>query len=203
MLIQQLKSEDYGNNSFLFTGDAEDVSEEEMLDKGYNVKADLLKVGHHGSNSSTTPSFLKAVSPKYAVISVGKGNDYGHPTQATLDKLNNAGIQIYRTDELGTIIATSDGNNITLDKNVSTIKSNAPPTTSAVNNKQNTQPQNTTVAADPSPTDNKEMTVYVTNTGKRYHLDGCSSLSKSKIALSLSDAKTQGYGACKRCNPPQ
>lgn len=89
----------YGNNSFLFTGDAEDVSENEMLSKGYDLKADLLKVGHHGSHSSTTPQFLKAVSPKYAVISVGTGNKYGHPTQETLSKLNNAGIQVYRTDD--------------------------------------------------------------------------------------------------------
>lgn len=68
----------FGNNSFLFTGDAEAISEKEMLAKGYNLKADVLKVGHHGSNSSTTLEFLKAVSPTYAVISVGKGNDYSH-----------------------------------------------------------------------------------------------------------------------------
>lgn len=103
----------YGSKSFLFTGDTEDVSEKEMLSGGYDLKADVLKVGHHGSNSSTTSEFLSAVAPKYAVISVGKGNTYGHPTQTTLDKLKNAGITVYRTDELGTIVATCDGNNIT------------------------------------------------------------------------------------------
>ena len=77
----------YGTTSFLFTGDAEAESEKEMLSKGYNIKSDVLKVGHHGSNTATSPEFLKAVSPKYAVISVGKGNDYGHPHQVTLDKL--------------------------------------------------------------------------------------------------------------------
>ncbi|SHJ46551.1 cell wall-binding repeat-containing protein [Clostridium magnum] len=102
----------YGNKSFLFTGDAEDVSEKEMLSKGYDLKADVLKVGHHGSNSSTA-SILSAVSPQYAIISVGKGNDYGHPTQATMDKLKNAGVTVYRTDENGTVVAVCDGNTIT------------------------------------------------------------------------------------------
>lgn len=103
----------YGSKSFLFTGDAEDVSEREMLAKGYNLKADVLKVGHHGSNSSTTSEFLSAVAPQYAVISVGKDNEYGHPTQATMDKLKNASVTVYRTDENGTIVATCDGNTIT------------------------------------------------------------------------------------------
>lgn len=69
----------YGKTTFLFTGDAEAVSEGEMLAARADLKADILKVGHHGSNSSTTAAFLKAVAPKYAIISVGKGNDYGHP----------------------------------------------------------------------------------------------------------------------------
>lgn len=107
----------YGNKSFLFEGDAEDVSEKEMLPKDYNLKADVLKVGHHGSNSSTTSEFLSAVSPQYAVISVGKGNNYGHPIQATMDKLKNAGVAVYRTDENGTIVATCDGNSITFSTN--------------------------------------------------------------------------------------
>ena len=102
----------YGNSSFLFTGDAEEVSENEMLAKGYPIKADVLKVGHHGSDSSTGDGFLKAVSPEYAVISVGKGNSYGHPSQKTLDSLDAAGVTVYRTDEAGTIIAISDGKTI-------------------------------------------------------------------------------------------
>jgi competence protein ComEC len=71
----------YGKTSFLFTGDAEDISENEMLTANYDLKADVLKVGHHGSSSSSTRPFLKAVSPKYAVISVGKDNDYGHSSK--------------------------------------------------------------------------------------------------------------------------
>lgn len=103
----------YGNNSFLFDGDAEDVSEGEILAKQLDIQADVLKIGHHGSNSSTSADFLSKVNPKYAVIEVGKENDYGHPTQGTMDKLKAANIQVYRTDENGTIIATSNGTDIT------------------------------------------------------------------------------------------
>ncbi len=102
----------YGNTSFLFTGDAQSESEKEMLLKGYNLKSDVLKVGHHGSNTATSPEFLKAVSPKYAVISVGKDNDYGHPHQVTLDKLAAAAVRVYRTDLNGTITIVSDGANL-------------------------------------------------------------------------------------------
>jgi beta-lactamase superfamily II metal-dependent hydrolase len=104
----------HGKNSFLFTGDAQSESEKEMLTKGYTLKSEVLKVGHHGSSSSTSPGFLKAVSPKYAVIEVGKDNDYGYPHQVTLDKLNSAGIKIYRTDLNGTVSISSDGSNITV-----------------------------------------------------------------------------------------
>lgn len=103
----------YGQNIFLFTGDAENVAEDEMLASSSNLKADVLKVGHHGSNSSTTSEFLNKVSPKYAVFSVGKDNTYGHPTPSTLNRLTKSGVEVYRTDELGTIIAESDGTEIT------------------------------------------------------------------------------------------
>ncbi len=103
----------FGSNSFLLTGDAEDVSENEILEKGFDIKADLLKIGHHGSRSSTTQEFLNKVNPKYAVISTETGNDYGHPHKETMDKLKNKNIWVYRTDELGSIIATSNGKTIT------------------------------------------------------------------------------------------
>jgi len=111
----------YGNVSFLLTGDAEAESEKEMLAKGYNLKADVLKVGHHGSTSSTTSAFLKAVAPKYAVISAGKDNDYGHPAPETLQKLNSAGVEIYRTDQDSTVIFITDGKSITI-KTVNAVK---------------------------------------------------------------------------------
>lgn len=102
----------YGETSFIFTGDAEEEAEADMLKSGVDLKADVYKVGHHGSNTSTTQAFLDAVNPTYAVISAGADNRYGHPTKETLAKLEAIGAEIYRTDQQGTIIATSDGTNI-------------------------------------------------------------------------------------------
>ncbi|GGG13896.1 hypothetical protein GCM10010912_67890 [Paenibacillus albidus] len=102
----------YKNNSFLFTGDAELKSENDMLADGLDLKADVLKVGHHGSSSSTSKPFIDAVKPKYAVISVGK-NNYGHPDSGILSRLKNINATIFRTDQKGSITAVSDGNKIT------------------------------------------------------------------------------------------
>lgn len=113
----------YGDKSFLFAGDAEELSEEEMLDKNLDLSADVLKVGHHGSKSSTSQKFLNAVNPKYAVISAGMDNDYGHPTQTVMDRLKNKNIAVYRTDESGTIILTSDGKNISFNKDAGSYNS--------------------------------------------------------------------------------
>ena len=85
-----------------------------MLSKGFDLKADVLKVGHHGSDSSTTPAFLDTVSPEYAVIMVGEGNDYGHPHKVTLDKLKAAGVKVYRTDLNGTVTFVSDGSKLSV-----------------------------------------------------------------------------------------
>lgn len=103
----------YGNTSFLFTGDAERNEEQDIINAGYDLTADVLKVGHHGSDSSTSYVFLREVMPRYAVISVGN-NSYGHPTEAVLSRLRDAHVQLYRTDLQGDIIAASDGNNITI-----------------------------------------------------------------------------------------
>jgi len=114
----------YGKNVFLFTGDAEATSESQMVSQGYSLKADVLKIGHHASSSSTTTAFLQKVAPKYAVISVGVGNSYGHPASTTLAKLKDSGAEIYHTDKSGTIVCISDGTNIsfrTLGKTVQTM----------------------------------------------------------------------------------
>ena len=105
----------YLNNSFLFTGDLESSIEKEILNKGTNIKSDVLKVGHHGSSFSTTSSFLDKVSPSIAVISVGKNNVYNHPSSSTLDKLNKRGIKVYRTDLDGTILIKSNGKDISVE----------------------------------------------------------------------------------------
>lgn len=104
----------YGEDSFLFTGDAEEASEEEMLSLDWPLTATVLKCGHHGSETSTSPTFLDAVSPQYAVISCGVDNDYGHPDAVTLEKLEAAGAEVFRTDLQGTILASTDGSGVTM-----------------------------------------------------------------------------------------
>ncbi len=99
---------DYGENSFLFTGDIESGAEREILEGGENIEVDVLKIAHHGSKYSTSEEFLDAVSPKTAVISVGAKNSYGHPTEAVLTALNSRGIKIFRTDENGDIVYSCD-----------------------------------------------------------------------------------------------
>lgn len=106
----------YGNVKFLFTGDASNNIEKRILSK--DIKADVLKLGHHGSSYSSSNDFLDKVKPKYGVIEVGLNNIYNHPTNITLEKLNKRNIKIYRTDNDGTIIFNTDGNKI----NVNTVK---------------------------------------------------------------------------------
>lgn len=103
----------YGDTSFLFTGDAEWDEEHDLIEAGIDVSADVLKVAHHGSETSTSYVFLREVSPTYAIISVSKESQYGHPTSAVLSRLEDAEIVIYRTDLHGTIECFSDGENIT------------------------------------------------------------------------------------------
>lgn len=101
-----------GNRSFLFTGDAGEDAEKDILKTGADISADVYKVGHHGSRYSTSEDFFEAVDPFYAVISCGEGNSYGHPHAETLNTLRTSGVMVYRTDEAGTIIATTDGRSI-------------------------------------------------------------------------------------------
>lgn len=163
----------YGSNSFLFTGDAEKNSESEIT---ADIKADVLKVGHHGSSTSTSDSFLQKVDPSYAVISVGTNNKYGHPAAETIETLQNAGVKIYRTDELGSILITSDGNNITVNGDSSESSKTISPSSKTL--------------------------VYVTPNGKSYHNPECQYVKNNASSLSLSEAKTN-YTPCSKCNPPK
>lgn len=169
----------YQNKVFLFTGDAETLVEKQLS----NVDADLLKIGHHGSDTSSSSDFIKAVSPQYAIISVGEDNKYGHPNQSVLDTLSINGIEVYRTDELGTIIATSDGNNITIDEVKTGINTN-------------TLPKVEEKSADQ---EREQEEVYITKTGQKYHKENCSQLSKSKIPILKEACIKQGYTACEKC----
>ncbi len=188
----------YKDTSFLLTGDAESVSEKEMLSKGFDLKADVLKIGHHGSGSSTSANFLTEVSPKHAVISVGKNNDYGHPHKAVMQRLKNKGIQVYRTDQNGTIVAVSDGK---------TIKFNVKPGDYSYNsegagtvqeesgNKPEQKPSSNTSGVE-QPKQNNNKTVYFTPKGKSYHYSkSCRTLARSKTILegTLEDAVNSGH----------
>nr|WP_312289561.1 ComEC/Rec2 family competence protein [Clostridium chromiireducens] len=102
----------YGSTSFLFTGDAEKDVEEKILDNNENISSDVLKVGHHGSSTSTSKAFLNKINPSIGVISVGKDNTYNHPNNETIKSLKENKVTIYRTDKDGTVILSSDGTKI-------------------------------------------------------------------------------------------
>lgn len=181
-----------GTNKYLFMGDAGTEVEKALPLKEIG-KVNVLKVGHHGSKTSSSDAFIKAVSPKYAVICCGKDNKYGHPHQEVTSILNKYKATTFRTDLNGTVIITSDGTNISskASKQASTQPVNNTTTTTSKPNKQDTS----------TPTTSSKEVVYVTKSGKKYHKDGCDSLSKSKIEINKEDAEKKGYEPCKKCNP--
>lgn len=189
-----------GDNRFLFTGDAEEKSEADMLENGIDISADVYKVAHHGSKTATTQDFLDEVNPTYTVISVGEGNSYGHPNSEVLNRLRAAGVKVFRTDEQGTIVATSDGTNITW--NCSPSESwQAGEGTQSSDMEETTQ---TDVAASAQTAiDEDAVMVHVTDTGTKYHGAGCQYLSKSDHEITLQEAKDRELEPCSKCNPPQ
>ncbi|MGL5381712.1 ComEC/Rec2 family competence protein [Clostridium sp.] len=105
----------FGETDLIFTGDAESHAEQEVVAKyPNNLKAEVLKFGHHGSSTSSTDEFVKSVAPEYGIISCGIDNKYGHPHRETLQKISTYGIESYRTDKQGQITLTSDGKNISI-----------------------------------------------------------------------------------------
>ena len=184
----------FGATSFLFTGDAERAEEQDLLNAGVNLQSTVLKVGHHGSDTSTSYPFLRAVAPQYAVISVGAGNSYGHPTEAVLSRLRDAGVTTFRTDMQGEITAVSDGQTI----NFSTAK-NAAAIASA-----NADGGNADGAAGAT----ASAGTYVLNTNShKFHLPSCSSVdtispkNRKDVNESREQIIREGYAPCKRCNP--
>lgn len=120
-----------GENRFLFTGDAQEAAEKDILAAGLDISADVYLAGHHGSNTSTCEEFFEAVNPSCAVISCEEGNSYGHPHAQTLNTFRTNRVKVYRTDEDGTIIATSDGKKITFNVPASETWKAGEPTRSA------------------------------------------------------------------------
>lgn len=102
-----------GDTSFVLTGDAESEAEEDILAQSSDLKADVLKLGHHGSSTSSSEAFLNAIDPSAVIISCGPDNDYGHPHASTLEKIEALGAAIFRTDQQGTIVVESDGKTLT------------------------------------------------------------------------------------------
>lgn len=163
-----------GERSFLFTGDAEELAEEEMLKSGYDLQADVLKVGHHGSHSSTSRKFLYAVDPSVAVISCGKNNEYGHPHRETISLLNEEDIEIHRTDNEGTVVITTDGKNLVVEED-----------------KTETQQQNQYVG-------NKNSKKF--HSSKCESLSAMNDNNKVYFTK-RQDAVSKGYSPCQSCKP--
>lgn len=179
----------YKEADFLFVGDAETSA----LSKVTSMDMDVLKVGHHGSDTSSPLTFLKRIDPEYSVISVGS-NGYGHPTRSALGNLNSVGSKVYRTDQSGTIIITTDGSKIAVNKSPAKIVASSPVTTTPSTKPSSTKPPES------KPTTTKDRIVYGTKTGSKYHEAGCRYLSKSKIAMTLSKAKSSGLTPCSVCH---
>ena len=178
---------DYGTTSFLFTGDMETQAENDMLEhwgEDYDWHADVLKVGHHGSETSTGYRFLREVMPTYGIISVGKGNSYGHPDEAPLSRLEQAGVALYRTDQLGTIIATSNGTDIS----ITWASGNAGPVV---------------LPSGTLPAPSVPAGPYIGNkNSKKLHLSTCSSLPAEENRVEFADydeAIAEGYTPCSKC----
>lgn len=192
----------YGKTSFLFTGDAETDEEKDIIKKyKRDINCDVLKVGHHGSASSTSTEFLNAVKPKIAVISCGLDNSYGHPTQTVLDSINKKGAEIYRTDLHGDVFCYSDGKKLTFaTEKRATI---ADVTRSDSNKRKNSTNSSGNNEVIPSGT-----TYVLNNNTKRFHLVSCASvkqISTKNIAFSKDTAENlvaNGYKACGNCRPP-
>ena len=199
---------EYGKNRFLFTGDAEEASETEMLSNGIELSADVYKVAHHGSRSASTQEFLNAVQPKYAVISCGEGNSYGHPHAEVLNRLRSMGVEVFRTDEQGSIIASSDGENITWNCSATDSWQSGEQTESDRENSEDENPGDENSGNAISDAVTSEQTTYVLNTNtKKFHRESCSSVSQikedkfQKVQTSREELEQSGYSPCKNCNP--
>ncbi len=198
----------YGATAFLFMGDCETEDEAILLESGADLSCDVLKVAHHGSGNSTSRQFLDRADPSFAVISVGKDNGYGHPTEQVLDALKASGAVLYRTDLHGTIHCVSDGARVTFDvaKNdgadpyflPETVELTTPEESAPPEAPERTMPTEEPVA---------RITYVVNKNTRKFHKPSCSSvkdiLEKNRwdYTGTREELIAQGYVPCKRCNP--
>ena len=174
---------DYGSTSFLLTGDMEKTAESDLVASGANLKADVLQVGHHGSSTSTGYAFLNAVLPEMGIISCGVNNKYGHPHEETLSILRDAGVNVYRTDLLGTITIGSDGQNYTVGTEHFAADAELNPT-------------------DPAAASTVQQAYIGNVNSKKFHLPTCPNLPAEKNQIlfsSYDEAIEAGYTPCSTC----
>ncbi len=175
---------EYGETVFLFTGDMESTAEKDLLEAGCDLDATVLKVGHHGSSTSSSYVFLREVMPQYAVISVGQDNSYGHPHEEVMSRLYDAQVTVYRTDEQGTVVAFSDGETVQF-----TTEKNASPT----------------VGRDEAEAQEAEEQSYIGNLNSQvFHRESCTGLpaEHNRVYFDSRDAAVAaGYSPCGRCDP--
>ena len=174
---------DYGSTSFLLTGDMEADAERDLVNTGANLKADVLQVGHHGSSTSTSYIFLNSVLPEMGVISCGVNNKYGHPHEETLSILRDAGVDVYRTDLLGTITIGSDGRNYTVGTEHTATDAQLNPT-------------------DPAASGTAQQGYIGNVNSKKFHLPSCPNLPAEKNQIlfsSYDEAVAAGYTPCGTC----
>lgn len=214
----------FGDNSFLFTGDAEKAAEQDMIASGLTIQSDVFKAAHHGADTANTEDFLTAVHPTYCVISCGEGNSYGHPRAGVLNQLRTMGVKVFRTDEQGTIVATSDGSTITWNTSPSESWQAGEPTGSAdeklekskdsENAATSTLDQQSGVSNAKDSTDGLQSANessqgdYILNANtKKFHRPTCASVKRMSDANKIISTESrealigQGYEPCKNCNP--
>ena len=202
----------YGETSFLFTGDAERDEEQDIINAGYALDSTVLKVGHHGSETSTSYVFLREIMPEYAVISVGAGNSYGHPTDAVLSRLRDADVKIFRTDLQGDVICSSDGKTVSfsVDRNsdADTLSSAGSNSTQGNGNAETTKPEQAIISNPEGNTTASISAEYVLNTNThKFHYPGCSSVkqmaekNKQNYIGMRDEIMAMGYEPCQKCNP--
>ena len=197
----------HGENSFLICGDAGVEMEEKMMESGMELDSDVYMASHHGSSGSSSAEFLEAVSPAAVVISVGADNSYGHPTERVLGDIARIGAELYRTDQIGTITVTSDGQEIVISAEREYVWENTEAGASAGGN----IGTGTDASSDVTPDDMTELPdeiFYVLNSNTmKFHLPSCSSVADIHVENRIDFIGTReevleaGYAPCRRCNP--
>lgn len=193
-----------GENSFIFTGDAEFDSEADMVNSGLNLDCDVLSVGHHGSASSTSWDFLAATVPEYAVISCGAGNQYDHPDKDTMDKLSDMEINVFRTDKQGTIVGVSNGTDITWNQRPCNDYTPGNPNdagTTASGSEEASYAESLEDAQDFPVEESTGTPAWLSATGSKYHsIPDCGTMNPDKaFQTTREEAEATGYEACKKC----